>query len=517
MTRCFIGKRIPFLVCLVLLPACSLHPQADDTTGISSAEIVKKIRCEARQGILEYALLPEARSQLDQKAQIRGIGINDLSIYELDDVAAEFAPALRSRIIKAIYRREAENRTRMSKGPAEDRYTKDSAELEKLKKKEDPPQTGIIIPGLRGADPKVATDPATPAAPAPPVAPATPAPPATPGAPGGARGGDTQEQNGDGKRDAGESKLNPRDQARKVELEKSLPGSKLRSEREQLQRKNFALKMLDTTPVAALLRDNFVLSAIGYDFRFTVSEDNNGSGGATFTMPFSNGAFTLSLAGGENKQRKAERSFDVAEFFFEVLADHELVGCNNDANWRYPIAGSVGLRDVAKTYAELSVLGRRLYRSPPGAGGGGGRRSGGGQESAGDRSTGRTSTSQMDRDQTSGAAGNTAEFTEVLTYTTTITGSVNPRVRLDPVINKFRLTDASILVSGERRDEHRLTVGFTSVYVDAEIPEDQVGVRLQSAPLVPEAGPVIDPRDRVRLLLRSKRTEDLLQTLEGLR
>src|SRR5947207_14615078 len=83
-------------------------------------------------------------------------------------------------------------------------------------------------------------------------------------------------------------------------------------------------------------------AAIGYDFTFTITEDNNASGSAIFTLPFTNGTFTLALGAGESKQRINEREFLIKESFSELRKED----CSTQAfreHWRYPITGIVGM------------------------------------------------------------------------------------------------------------------------------------------------------------------------------
>src|SRR5262245_4164544 len=86
-------------------------------------------------------------------------------------------------------------------------------------------------------------------------------------------------------------------------------------------------------------------AAIAYDFRFTVTENNRGSGAAAFLFPFTNGRFSLNVGAGEDKQRIGVRNFQVVETFAELMKEDCSVQATS-ANYRYPITGVVGLDEV---------------------------------------------------------------------------------------------------------------------------------------------------------------------------
>ena len=41
---------------IFFLAGCAIHPLPDDVTGVSTYNIVRQIRCEARQAVFEYAV-----------------------------------------------------------------------------------------------------------------------------------------------------------------------------------------------------------------------------------------------------------------------------------------------------------------------------------------------------------------------------------------------------------------------------------------------------------------------------
>ena len=147
-------------------------------------------------------------------------------------------------------------------------------------------------------------------------------------------------------------------------------------------------------------------AAIGYTFRFTITDGDNSSGSVLFSYPFLSpvGNFTLGVSAGEDKKRKGDRSFDLVEDFAQLLADGSLTCSPESKNWKYPITGEIGLREVIETYVRLSGL--KIFTPPSSSGGGGG--SGGGGSGG------------------SSKARDVYEFTDDLTFTTTYNASISP-------------------------------------------------------------------------------------------
>jgi len=218
-------------------------------------------------------------------------------------------------------------------------------------------------------------------------------------------------------------------------------------------------------------------AAIGYDFNLAMTEDNDGSGSATFTLPFSNGRFTLGVGLGQDKQRKNERNFKLADKFSVLIDSPHLHNCALHKNWRYPIAGNVGLDEVLKTFAEISELRKFDIDTAPRTKKNTGAEGGSRQFRAAKPSGGQPRGDGPSGDQPSGRDGpggsrsgigsrlgslekNVVAFTEVLTFTTTYNGSLSPSVSINPVANRFKLTQASASLGAERKDVHRLTIAL---------------------------------------------------------
>lgn len=155
--------------------------------------------------------------------------------------------------------------------------------------------------------------------------------------------------------------------------------------------------------------------AVAYDFNFEISEHDNLDASLAFKLPFSPNVFDLGAAGSLHKTRVGRRTFSSQETFYDLILRDQW--CGNfeprDRNLLYPITGSIGLRKVVETFMALSEQG-------------------GGKDS----------------------------FVDALTFTTTISGSVNPSVKLNPVPDSFRLVNASAGASADRTDLHQVKISL---------------------------------------------------------
>lgn len=172
-------------------------------------------------------------------------------------------------------------------------------------------------------------------------------------------------------------------------------------------------------------------AAIGYSFKFTITETDNASGSALFSFPFLSpaGNFSLGVSAGEDKKRKNDRSFDLVEDFAQLLADRSLLCAPGNKNWKYPITGEIGLREVIETYIRLSGL--KIFNALSGGGGSG-----------------------------SSKVRDIYEFTDELTFTTAFNASLQPSLTIKAVPHDFRLTNASAFIGERREDIHSVTLAL---------------------------------------------------------
>jgi hypothetical protein len=165
---------------------------------------------------------------------------------------------------------------------------------------------------------------------------------------------------------------------------------------------------------------------IGYIFDFNILEHNNASVDVGFKRLFGGGDFDLSLTGTQGDlKRQAQRRFTIIDTFKEL----RLADCSQEyarTRFKYPIAGSIGLDEVIGTFMGID----RLDHARLG-----------------------------ELDQKIG--GHAAAFSDELTYTTLLdTGSLNPKLTLNPVPGAFTLTNLSVTAKTERTDTHKVIIAL---------------------------------------------------------
>lgn len=193
-------------------------------------------------------------------------------------------------------------------------------------------------------------------------------------------------------------------------------------------------------------------AAIAYRFHFTITEKNGAEGGAGFKLPLTHGTFSLGIDAGSERERVGERELTVTEYFKDIRCQDELQAASE--NFRYPITGNIGLEETIFTFATLAGL--KLI-DPPQANKDQTQRSTGGQ--TGHRQDGgRGRKGGSSRNAKKG--GKPVDFTDALTFTTTIGGGLAPKIELNPVGSGFALAEAQAAFSGERTDKHEVVVAL---------------------------------------------------------
>jgi hypothetical protein len=206
------------------------------------------------------------------------------------------------------------------------------------------------------------------------------------------------------------------------------------------------------------------LTAVTFDFAFTITEENDNQAAADFRLPVGNGTFTLDTKAGAKFQRKAQRKFMITNSFYEL---HRLdrTRCANivarAGNIIYPITGKIGLKEVFQTFVRL------------------------------DSSVG-------------GKPGGASQFNDNLTFTTTLHAGANPKIALDPIADRrFRLASANIDLNASREDEHQVVVNLAKGDVLKGFDRARLDAKAQSkivAELRRTDSFFIFPRNSVRIL-----------------
>lgn len=180
--------------------------------------------------------------------------------------------------------------------------------------------------------------------------------------------------------------------------------------------------------VRSALHEGFKGVAVGYNFKFEMTDKDTSSLDLDFTLPFSKTAFSLDMALAEKKTRANSRDFLIAEDIANVMIDSTACDELRTVNWRYPLAGKVGLAETIKAYVSLAEIEGFFEKKKSGD-----------------------------------------EFTEELEFTTEIErGDFSPSFPFTGAKSQFRLVKITPKFMHKRTDVHKLTLTFTK----AEAKED---------------------------------------------
>ena len=196
-----------------------------------------------------------------------------------------------------------------------------------------------------------------------------------------------------------------------------------------------------TDEISALL--GFAKSGIGYEFQFDIVEDNNiNAGMLNFQFPRVNGTETLGLGGAYTRQRKNVRTFKIAETIKDIVRNGILqkLGCDEKnfsargykkSQFHWPIYGYLNILDSFSTFAALIL---------------------------------ETNLKEDDKnflDSTAIQKLASRDLTDVITFTTTINGSADPRITIAPLASASNITNAKVGFVNSRKDTHKLTLVIT--------------------------------------------------------
>ena len=187
----------------------------------------------------------------------------------------------------------------------------------------------------------------------------------------------------------------------------------------------------------------YTLSAVTFDFNFTISETNDNSAGGDFRLPVVGGLFTLGASSEAKLQRQNVRKFQITNSFFE-LHDIDPANCAivtaRSGNVVYPIEGRIGIEEVFRSFIVLDS----------GAG-------------------------------STGKPGSASLFTDTLTFTTTLTASLGPKITLNPSLKEvFKVADASGTLSATRVDAHQVAIAIARGSPFVSVEEARKGAKIVS-------------------------------------
>ena len=204
-------------------------------------------------------------------------------------------------------------------------------------------------------------------------------------------------------------------------------------------------------------------AAVAYNFDLTMTEENDLGTSINLIGPWAS-KFTLGITADANRHRSNERTFTLTDTFSGLLTklntpvrgrrycDGQIV----QANYIYPIAGHIGVDKLVRTFFELTFL------------------------------------ANLSADKAAPGAAGPPAMAEKLTFTTTIDGSVTPKVVFTPVTAAFQVSDASLTGTAKRTDAHQVTVGLAiepSATADVTALRNYLFSRERSAGVSAASGP----------------------------
>lgn len=168
----------------------------------------------------------------------------------------------------------------------------------------------------------------------------------------------------------------------------------------------------------------FQNTAVAYTFTFDMTELNNIDPTINLIKPFTNGLGTNTAAIGANFDRSRQniRTFTISDTFIDLFKHVDDVYCNEappaGKNYIYPVTGNIGLKEMIETFVQLAL------------------------------------SDNLATNEGAPTLGDTLRFT------TTITGSLTPKVVLTPLGTALQLADASFIASASRADVHSVLVSL---------------------------------------------------------
>jgi hypothetical protein len=177
---------------------------------------------------------------------------------------------------------------------------------------------------------------------------------------------------------------------------------------------------------------NFVNSGIVMAFALEGSETNGVSFAADIVKPLAHGTETLSIpAVGQTLLRDNIRAFTISDTFGGLMNNLSDSDCNFESgpNYEYPIVGTIGVKEMVRSFIALALTGDL----------------------------------GVDQDSSKPPTYNPTglpSMADTITFTTTLTGGVTPKIVLTPVGQAVQLMDASLGLTAMRVDHDQVTIGL---------------------------------------------------------
>lgn len=210
-----------------------------------------------------------------------------------------------------------------------------------------------------------------------------------------------------------------------------------------LQKRQFDKQQLDYDRLPKELSKNvskFAQAAIAYNFTFDITEKNGASAGIDGLALVSGGVVNVGGQVGGSLSRQNIRSFTVADRFEKLIRETREDACKDrpdGGNFTYPITGKIGVDEMIETFVALSTF-QHLGGPPTDAKG-------------------------------------PPTMADTLVFTTSVSGSIAPKVTLAPV--RRGIADAGFSASGSRDDVHKVIIGLSLPDLDAPKTQAEPAVR----------------------------------------
>jgi hypothetical protein len=200
--------------------------------------------------------------------------------------------------------------------------------------------------------------------------------------------------------------------------------------------------------------------AIGFVFDFDITEHDTASLDFGLTKLFPPGSFTMHVPPKTDLTREGHRRFTIVDTFGELKQAKDCTPQAIQANFAYPIAGSIGLEEVISTAIGIDQLGQEQPQDPAISG------------------------------IKTLPGGQAAVFSDVLTYKTILdTGAINPTAMFGAAAGVLRLTSVTGSFQASRTDQHMLTLAIALPDPPKSTPKGSM--RAAAAQLSPAAQPLV--------------------------
>lgn len=173
----------------------------------------------------------------------------------------------------------------------------------------------------------------------------------------------------------------------------------------------------------------FAKTGIVFSFSLQGTENNGLTLTGDIINPLRHGVETLNGSLGGSLQRDNIRAFTVTDNFLELAQQIKDDYCNfasTQSNYAYPIVGRIGIDEMVDTFVDMTLfngLGAKtdvataVKRGPP-------------------------------------------TMADTITFTTTVSGGLTPKVVFTPVGKALQLLDATLAATANRTDKHSVVVGL---------------------------------------------------------